>query len=70
MDPIILSEAGIVAVSKAVEAVANYQTKLLEKVPEQAQLQAEWIKPWLRLAKSINKALGITDDPAPSKEGG
>jgi hypothetical protein len=59
MNPLILSEAGIVAVAKAVEAVAVYNTKLLEKVPEQAALQAELIKPWLKLAQAVNKALGI-----------
>jgi hypothetical protein len=59
MPPLILSELGIVAIANAVKAVCDYNMKLLEKVPEQAQLQAELIKPWLKLAININKALGI-----------
>jgi hypothetical protein len=59
MPPIVLTEMGLIAIAKAVEAVANYQRVRLETVPEAAALESEWIKPWLALGKIVNDALGI-----------
>lgn len=54
-------ESAIVAVAAAVKSVFDYQRLLLEKVPEQATLIAEQAKPWLALAKALNKLIGVSE---------
>lgn len=61
MPPLVLGEAGVVALANMIEAGFKYNMLLLEKVPEQAALIAEQTKPFLALAKWFNKTIGVPD---------